>query len=64
MTESKKLISVRDKLVHRRRAVIDRFQTTIADESDGRNITHIQNAIDAVDRAIADEVLAESKGRV
>lgn len=64
MTESKKLIALRDKLVHLRRVTVERFQTTIAEKWDGDDITRVQKAIDAVDRAIADEILVESKGRV
>lgn len=64
MTESKKLIALRDKLVHLRRVTVERFQTTIAEKLDGDDITRVQKAIDAVDRAIADEILVESKGRV
>jgi hypothetical protein len=64
MTESKKLIALRDKLVQLRRVTVERFQTTIAEKLDSDNITRIQKAIDAVDRAIADEVLVESKVRV
>jgi hypothetical protein len=64
MTESKTLIALRDKLVQLRRITVERFQTTIAEKLDSDDITRIQKAIDAVDRAIADEVLVESKVRV
>ena len=64
MTESKKLIALRDKLVQLRRVTVERFQTTIAEKLDSDDIARVQKAIDAVDRAIADEVLVESKGRI
>jgi NAD(P)-dependent dehydrogenase (short-subunit alcohol dehydrogenase family) len=64
VTESKKLIALRDKLVQLRRVAVERFQTIIAEKLDGDDITRIQKTIDAVDRAIADEVLVESKVRV
>ena len=47
-----------------RRVMVERFQTTIAEKLDSDDITRVQKAIDAVDRAIADEVLVESKGRI
>jgi hypothetical protein len=58
MTESKKLTAVRDQLVRQRRAIVDGFQPTVG-LSEGDEIRRVQQAIDAVDRAIADEILAE-----
>jgi hypothetical protein len=59
MTESRKLIVLRDKLICRRRAIVDSFQAAVTELLTGDDITRIQDAIDAVDRAIADEILAE-----
>jgi hypothetical protein len=61
MSESKKLIALRDKLVWRRRAIVDSLQTAVVELLNGDDIMRIQDTIDAVDRAIADELLAESK---
>jgi len=60
MTESKKLFALRDKLVCRRREIVDSFQTASVELLNGDAVAHIQSAIDAVDRAIADEKRAES----
>lgn len=60
MTESKKLLVLRDKLVWRRREIVDSFQTASVELLNGDVVAQIQNAIDAVDRAIADERRAES----
>jgi hypothetical protein len=60
MTESKKLFVLRDKLVSRRREIVDRLQTAYLELWNGDTVVQIQNAIDAVDRAIADEKRAES----
>jgi len=60
MTESKKLFVLREKLVSKRREIIDSFQTASPELLNGDPVVHIQNAIDAVDRAIADEKRAES----
>jgi hypothetical protein len=60
MTESKKLFVLRDKLVSRRREIVDSYQTASLELLNGDIVAQIQNAIDAVDRAIADEKRAES----
>jgi hypothetical protein len=60
MTESKKLFVLRDKLVSRRREIVDSFQTAPVELLNGDAVAQIQSAIDAVDRAIADERRAES----
>ncbi len=60
MTESKKLFVLREKLVSRRREIVDSFQTASQELLNGNTVVQIQNAIDAVDRAIADEKRAES----
>jgi hypothetical protein len=59
MTESDKLTVLRDKLVHRRRAIVESFRVSSIEVLDGDEIAQIQNEIDAVDRAIADESRAE-----
>jgi hypothetical protein len=61
MSESMKLMALREKLVWRRRAVVDSLETAVDELLNGDDIVRIQGAIDAVDRAIADELLAESK---
>ena len=60
MTESKKLLVLRDKLVRRRREIVDSFQSASLELLNGDVVAQIQSAIDAVDRAIADEKRAES----
>ena len=60
MTESKKLFVLREKLVSRRREIVDSFQTASPELLNRNTVVQIQNAIDAVDRAIADEKRAES----
>jgi hypothetical protein len=60
MTESKKLVALRSKLVGRRRAIVESFQAVSSELLTGDAIARIQNAIDAVDRAIVEERRAES----
>jgi hypothetical protein len=60
MTESKKLLVLRDKPVCRRREIVDKFQTASLELLNGDVVAQIQVAIDAVDRAIAEEKRAES----
>jgi hypothetical protein len=60
MTESKKLFALRDKLVGRRRAIVESFQSVSSERLTGDAIARIQSAIDAVDRAILEERRAES----
>jgi len=59
MTESNKLSLLRDKLVHRRRAIVERFQAAPIEVLDVDEIAQIQIEIEAVDRAIAEESRAE-----
>jgi hypothetical protein len=59
MTESSKLSLLRDKLVRRRRAIVESFRVAPIEALDGDEIVQVQNEIDAVDRAIADESRAE-----
>ena len=60
MTESKKLFVLREKLVSRRREIVDSYQTASLELLNGDDIAQIQSAIDAVDKAITDEKRAES----
>ena len=59
MPESNKLIVVRDKLVSRRRAIVESLQSASVEWLAADDISRIQNEIDAVDRAIAEEKRAE-----
>ena len=59
MTESKKLTLLRAKLIRRRREIVDHLQTASCDQDSGDDLARIQNAIDAVVKAIADEQYAE-----
>ena len=55
MTEIEKLTNLREKLVIRRRSLVEVFQKSAPDRLTGDSITRIQSAIEAVDRAIEDE---------
>ena len=55
MTEIEKLTKLREKLVIRRRSLVEGFQKTAPDRLTGESITRIQSAIEAVDRALEDE---------
>jgi hypothetical protein len=61
MTERRKLIALRGELIRYRRAIVDRFQGAITGQLNDDDIARIQDAIDAADRAIADEILTEYK---
>ena len=63
MTEIEKLISVREKFVIRRRALVERFQKVEPEQLTGDSMTRIQSAIEAVDRAIEDEMSAQGARR-
>jgi len=52
MTEAEKLIALREKLVARRRALVESFRRASPEQLTGDAMTRIQSAIDAVDRAI------------
>jgi len=52
MTESKKLFVLREKLISRRREIVDSFQTASPELLNGNTVVQIQNAIDAVDRQL------------
>jgi hypothetical protein len=55
MSETQKLTALRTKLVTRRRALVDSLAKTPVEQLTGDAMAKIQDAIDAVDRALADE---------
>ena len=55
MSEIQSLIALRNKLVARRRKIVESLSNTPVDQLTGDSITRIQGAIDAVDRALEDE---------
>ena len=59
MPESNKLIVLRDKLVSRRRAIVESLQSASVELLTAEEFSRIQSEIDAVDRAIAEEKRAE-----
>ena len=59
MTESQKLSVLRDKLIRRRRALVEGIQATAASDLDGDDLVRVQNEIEAVERAMAEEKRAE-----
>jgi hypothetical protein len=60
MTESQKLSVLRDKLVRRRRALVEGIQATVnGGQLNGDDLVRVQNEIEAVERAMAEEKRAE-----
>jgi hypothetical protein len=59
MTESQKLSALRDKLIHRRRALVEGIQVADANQLNGDDLVRVQNEIEAVERAMAEEKRAE-----
>jgi septal ring factor EnvC (AmiA/AmiB activator) len=60
MTESQKLSVLRDKLIRRRRALVAGFHVAPTDQQpNGEELMRIQNEIEAVERAMAEEKRAE-----
>jgi len=59
MTESKKLSVLREKLIRQRRSIVDRLQNAAVDQLSNDDLARVQNAIDAVEAALADEQHAE-----
>ena len=57
MTESQKLSALRDKLIRRRRALVEGIQAT--SQLNGDDLVRVQNEIEAVERAMAEEKRAE-----
>jgi hypothetical protein len=56
VTEIEKLTTLREKLVARRRSLVESFQRAAPERFTGDSIVQIQSAIEAVDRAIEDEM--------
>ena len=63
MTEIEKLTSLREKLVIRRRALVESFQKAAPERLTGDSVVRVQSAIEAVDRAIADEISTHDSRR-
>jgi hypothetical protein len=59
MTESQKLSVLRDKLVGRRRALVQEIQSPAIGQLKGDELARVQNEIEAVERAMAEEKRAE-----
>jgi hypothetical protein len=59
MPESNKLIVLRDRLVSRRRAIVESLQSASVESLTAEDISRIHSEIDAVDRVIAEEKRAE-----
>jgi phage FluMu protein gp41 len=59
MTESRKLSVLRDKLIRRRRDIVERFQSAAIEQLNGDDLARVQNEIEAVDKAMAEEKNAE-----
>jgi hypothetical protein len=59
MTESKKLVQLRDKLIKRRREIVAHLESASVDLAGSDDLARIQNTIDAVVKAIAEEQYAE-----
>lgn len=57
MTESQKLSVLRDKLIRRRRALVEGIQA--ASQLNGDDLVRVQNEIEAVEKAMAEEKRAE-----
>jgi hypothetical protein len=60
MNQTQKLEVLRDKLIARRRSLIDGIWQTAPEHLTGDGITRIQEAIDAVNRALDQETRAEA----
>jgi hypothetical protein len=60
MTEIEKLNALRDKLIEKRRSLVASLQKALPEQLTGESIMRIQGAVDAVNRAIEDEMRTES----
>jgi hypothetical protein len=60
MTEIEKLNALRDKLIETRRSLVTALQKALPDQLTGESITRIQSAVEAVNKAIEDEMRVES----
>jgi hypothetical protein len=60
MTESQKLSLLRDKLIRRRRALVEGIQAAVNGQLNADEyLVRVQNEIEAVERAMAEEKRAE-----
>jgi hypothetical protein len=59
LTESEKLTFLRDRLIGRRREIVEHLQNASFDQNGSDDLARIQNAIDAVAKAIAEEQYTE-----
>jgi hypothetical protein len=59
MTESQKLSVLRDKLIRRRRALVEGIQASPTNQLNGDDLVRVQSEIEAVERAMAEEKRAE-----
>jgi len=59
VTEIEKLTALRDKLVARRRTLVDDLQRVVPELLKPESIMQIQSAIEAVNRAMEDETRAK-----
>jgi hypothetical protein len=59
MTESQKLSVLRDKLIRRRRALVEGIQANLTNQLNGDDLVRVQNEIEAVEKAMAEEKRAE-----
>ena len=59
MIESQKLAALRDKLIRRRRALVEGIQAATINQLNGDDLVRVQNEIEAVERAMAEEKRAE-----
>jgi len=59
MTESQKLSVLRDKLIRRRRALVEGIQAAATSQHNGDDLVRVQNEIEVVERAMAEEMRAE-----
>jgi hypothetical protein len=60
MTHVEKLASLREKLVVRRRSLVESLQKAAPEQLTGDSVSRIQSAIDAVNKAIDEERRSDS----
>lgn len=63
MTQIEKLMTLREKLVARRRVLVEGSLSATAQQLTGETFAKVQSAIDAVDRAIEDERRQQSSAQ-
>jgi hypothetical protein len=59
MTESQSLSALRDKLIRRRRVLVEGIQASINGQLNGDDLVRVKNEIEAVETAMAEEKRAE-----